>query len=72
MIQKAAADALIFIDGADGWKKEEMNYLSGIGGTGDVWENFYGRFKEIKEYHKKASNVQTASNKVKYIIYNLG
>ena len=29
-------------------------------------------FKEIKEYHKKASNVQTASNKVQYIIYNLG
>jgi splicing factor 3A subunit 3 len=27
MGSKTAADALILIDGADGWKKEEMNYL---------------------------------------------
>ncbi|CAD8199582.1 unnamed protein product [Paramecium octaurelia] len=66
MAQKTAADALILIDGADGWKKEEMNYLQGVGGSGDVWENFYERFKEIKDYHKRVTNVQTMQNKVEF------
>jgi splicing factor 3A subunit 3 len=59
------------IDGADGWKKEEMDILQGVGRReGDVWDSFYDRLKEIKDYHRKISQghtlPQVSTNKVNY------
>jgi splicing factor 3A subunit 3 len=56
MAQNYSQDGLALIEGADGDKKEEVDYLSGFAKKdGDVWDNFYERFKEIKDYHRKVA-----------------
>ncbi|KAM3145716.1 hypothetical protein pb186bvf_002262 [Paramecium bursaria] len=64
MIQKSSEEADNLIKSGDGWKQEELNFLSGTGG--DVWENFYERYREIKDYHKKANSIQVTQNKVEF------
>lgn len=52
-------DALLLLNDSDGLKREELAILAGHKSISadkanpDLWQNFYERLKEIKDYHKK-------------------
>jgi splicing factor 3A subunit 3 len=52
MAQRYAGEALQLVEQSDDWRREEMDYLQG---TGDPWDNFYQRYHQIKDYHRRIS-----------------